>query len=171
MKMEQLFESAEIRTALLLISLARRDFERGASSDKPPRINQATADPPSRLSPPSSAFLLAISLALKLLLAFSWKPALSQSGKSNCCLHREPLSPSQPNPSTSAELLLLQWHTVTWQGIGWTVVFTNASWSTAVFPLPRKNFIKFQFFILDFLRTCCQDKNRPPLLFFERHWQ
>lgn len=51
--MEQLFEPAEIRTTLPLISLARRDFERCAPSDKPPRINQAAGVPPPPPSPPT----------------------------------------------------------------------------------------------------------------------
>lgn len=100
-KMEQLFEPPEIRTTLSLISLARRDFEQGAPSDKPPRINEATGDhipAPPPPAPRSSASLLANSLALKLLLAYSWNAAFSQSGKSNCCSHREPLTPTHPIP-------------------------------------------------------------------------
>lgn len=167
--MEQLFEPAEIRTALLLISLARRDFEQGASTNKPPRINQATGDPPSPLAPPSSAFLLAISLALKLLLAFSWNPALSQSGKSNCCLHREPLCPLLPQPlylCRAAAAAAVADCDVT--GYWLDLCLHKCLIEHCFLSITKKEFHKIAIFHFRFFRTCYQDKNRPPLLFFRQ---
>lgn len=141
-------EASEIRTTLPLISLARRDFEQGAPSDKLPRINQATGDPPSPLVPPGSALPLAKSFTLKLLLACSWNAALSQSGQSNCCSHWE-----SPTPNTSP-LLLHSCYGCCCSGrlwcdrvlAGW---LSNTSGSTAVFHFPGKiswNYVSFSVF-------------------------
>lgn len=134
-EMEKPFELAGIRTAFSLISLARRDFERGTPSDKPPRINQVAGDPPS---------LRPHSWRLPALPCYWPTPSLSscssldQSGKSNCCSHWD--SPPPPSPYFCRAAAAVADCDVT--------AFRLDSCGDAVFSLLRKAFWEMiQFFL------------------------